>query len=165
VPSILFATVPADTLAMALTLAEAVWQLGMVVVNRSYSRYCAGLGTLTDSVKTASTLLAGFALLGCAFIWTPIPLTIRGFDWSLIGWALLFFAAMIALLELRYFFWSRGEYAYQIIVTQLSIIAVQALVILILPEHLWLPASALTILTGTLMLLAMLFNAAKKRCG
>jgi len=113
-PSILFATVPADTLAMALTLAEAVWQLGMVVVNRNYSRYCAGTGTLGDSIRTASLLLIGFVLLGCAFIWLPIPFTIRRFDWPLIGWALLFFAAMIALLELRYFFWSRGQYTIKL---------------------------------------------------
>lgn len=158
VPSILFATVPADTLAMALTLAEAVWQLGMVVVNRSYSRYCAGIGTLSDSVRTASALLAGFVLLGCAFIWLPIPFTIRGFDWPLIGWALLFFAAMIALLELRYFFWSRGQYAYRIIVMQVGIASVQALVVVALPGHLWLPVSALTMLCGTLLLLAMLFR-------
>lgn len=156
VPSILFATVPEDTLAMAITLAEAVWQLGMVVVNRSYSRYCAGIGTLADSVRTASMLLAGFILLGCAFIWLPIPFTIRGFDWTLIGWALLFFAAMIALLELRYFFWSRGQYEYQIIVMQIGIALIQALIVVILPEHLWLPVSAGTLLSGTLLLLTSL---------
>lgn len=156
IPSMLFATVPADTLAMALTLAEAVWQLGMVVVNRSYSRYCAGIGTLADSVKTASVLLAGFTLLGCAFIWLPIPFTIRGFDWPLIGWALLFFATMIALLELRYFFWSRGQYDYQIILAQVGIVAVQAFVVALLPEHVWLPASAIVLLTATISLLAIL---------
>ena len=156
VPGVLFATVPADTLAMALTLAEAVWQLGMVVVNRSYSRYCAGIGTLADSVRTASVLLAGFALLGCAFIWLPIPFTIRGFDWPLIGWALLFFAAMIALLELRYFFWSRGQYDYQIILAQVGIVAVQVFVVALLPEHVWLPASAIVLLTATISLLAIL---------
>jgi hypothetical protein len=165
VPSVLFATVPADTLAMALTLAEAVWQLGMVVVNRSYSRYCAGLGTLADSVRTASALLAGFVLLGCAFIWLPIPLTIRGFDWPLIGWALLFFAAMIALLELRYFFWSRDQYAYQIIATQIGIALVQTAVVATLPAHLWLPLSALTVLSGTLVLLTLLSRARSRHCG
>jgi hypothetical protein len=158
VPGILFAIVPADTLAMALTLAEAVWQLGMVVVNRSYSRYCAGLGTLADSIKTASMLLAGFVLLGCAFIWLPIPFTIRRFDWQLIGWALLFFAAVIALLELRYFFWSRGQYDSQIILTQLGIVAVQTLIVATLPQHFWLPVSAIVMLAGTVLLLGMLFR-------
>lgn len=158
VPGVLFGTVPADALAMALTLAEAVWQLGMVVVNRNYSRYCAGIGTLTDSIRTAGLLLIVFVILGCVFVWLPIPLTIRRFDWPLIGWALLLFAAMIALLELRYFFWSRGQYDYQIILTQFGIVAIQTLIIATLPEHVWLPVSAIVLLTGTISLLAILFR-------
>ncbi|MGY4513597.1 hypothetical protein [Bradyrhizobium sp. USDA 3650] len=158
VPGILFATVPADTLAMALTLAEAVWQLGMVVVNRNYSLYCKGVGTLRDSVRTACLLLTCFVLLGCAFILLPIPFTIRRFDWHLIGWALLFFAAMISLLELRYFFWSRGQYDYQIVLAQVVIASVQVVVVATLPEQFWLPASALMALAGTVALLAHLLR-------
>lgn len=158
VPSILFGTVPDDRLAMALTLAEAVWQLGMVVVNRNYSRYCAGIGTVADSVRIAGLLLVAFVALACAFIWLPIPFTIRRFDWPLIGWALMLFASMIALLELRYFFWSRDWYGYQIIMAQFVIAAVQAIIVAVLPEHLWLPVSAIVLLAGTISLLAMLFQ-------
>ena len=155
-PSILFGIVPADALATALTLAEAVWQLGMVVVNRNYSRYCTGIGTLADSVKTASILLIGFVVLGCAFLLIPIPFTIRQFDWQTIGWALLFFGAMIALLELRYFFWSRGQYDYQIALTQIAIVIVQAIIVVTLPKSLWLPSAAAVLLGGTGALLALL---------
>ena len=72
--------------------------------------------------------------------------------------SLLFFAAVIALLELRYFFWSRGQYDSRIILTQLGIVAVQTLIVATLPQHFWLPVSAIVMLAGTVLLLGMLFR-------
>ena len=71
---------------------------------------------------------------------------------------LVFFAAVIALLELRYFFWSRGQYDSRIILTQLGIVAVQTLIVATLPQHFWLPVSAIVMLAGTVLLLGMLFR-------
>lgn len=150
VPSMLLATLPADALAVALTVGEAFWQLGMVVVNRNYSRYCAGGGSIRSSLKAALLLLTIFVIAGAVIAAVPIPFSIKKFDWPLIGWATVFFGSLMALTELRTYFWSRNLYGRYIILVQILVVAVQFVVVVSFPTSSWLPVSALAMLVLTL---------------
>ena len=150
---------PIDALAVAITVGEAGWQFAMVIVNRNYSSYCVGGGTLQSSARTGLAILGYMVAAGLFAIVVPMPFSIPRFDWPLIGWGVVFFAAMAALSELRSFFWARGLYDRQIIAAQIIIVVVQALVVVLAPARLWLPLTASLMVVASLAVLTLALRA------
>jgi hypothetical protein len=154
-PGLLRGLPPTDALAVSLTVGEAFWQLGMVVVNRNFAKYCSGRGNLNSSVKTALYLLLLTSSIGLAFMILPLP-SISKFDWPMVGWAVILFAAMAALSELRAYFWARDKKDHIIIGAQIAIVIWQALIVALVPPSYWLPMAAASFIFSTLAFILFL---------
>jgi len=152
-PKFLLKHNPSDALAIAITAGEALWQLAMVIVNRNYVHYCKGEGTLRSSMRSGGILMLGMVFASVIFIYFGIPITIEKFDWHLVGWATVFFGSMIVFMEFRYFFWSRHVAEIWIFATQILIILVQIIVMFVLDEAMWLPATAMILMGVTIIFL------------
>ena len=105
-----------DAIAFALSLGEAVWQLGMVLVNRRYARYCRQAGdrerNKRDSILVSWILLAVFAVLSLVIMlatpWLPDVIE----DGRLVGMFIVFFGMMAGQNLLRYYVWSTGIFGW-----------------------------------------------------
>ncbi len=132
-----------DAIAFALSLGEAVWQLGMVLVNRRYARYCRQAGdrerNKRDSILVSWILLAVFAVLSLVIMlatpWLPDVIE----DGRLVGMFIVFFGMMAGQNLLRYYVWSTGIFGwilFSLLVLQFLLIG---LIVLSLDQILWLP--------------------------
>jgi hypothetical protein len=161
-PNFILGVQPTDALAVALTIGEAFWQLGMVVVNRNYARYCMGAGTIGRALITGAQLMGFLITVGAFFILVPLPIAIPRLDWTMIGWAIILFAAVTALSEVRAFFWSRDLHDHAILLVQTMILLFQVVVIGLVPQQFWLQTVAIVLATSTTMgLLALSTSHAK----
>lgn len=127
-----------DAIAVALVIAEAISQMGMVLVHRNYQAYCRGVGTLRESSLVAAALFVIVAAIGsCAMVVTYEGLGSK-FSWNSIGWAIITYGCLLAAAEVRYFFWARSRAERTFLGLQLFIVAAQALIVLSTPQDWWL---------------------------
>jgi hypothetical protein len=142
-PKYLLHILVGDTLAFAISIGEGCWQLAMVVVNRNYSYYCRHGGSLEKSLFSAGVVMAGMGLIGVVIIQFVHVNLIDKISWPLVGWSLVFFGAMAAFLELRYFCWAHGIMNKVVINVQLLFIGIEICVILFFSQSNWLAFTSL----------------------
>lgn len=152
-PVALVGSLQSDQVSYSLAIADALAGLFMVIVNRNYVLYCkheakAGHALISATfVIVAMTLLGGAALLASDLAPSLWPAQLRAMD---LLWACVFFGAITAFYDVRYFFWARGTGVAGTIPLQLIALAGQAGLILLLPPSLWLPTTAIVFAVAVL---------------
>ena len=132
-----------DSLAFAISIGEGCWQLAMVVVNRNYSYYCRRGSVIEKSLASAVCVMAGMSGVGFVILKYIHLSIIEKISWPLVGWALIFFGAMSAFMEIRYFCWAHKIMNKTVLLYQLFFILIQFFVILFFSENNWLQYTSL----------------------
>lgn len=139
---------PDDALSLAVLVGEAGLQLGYVVALRHYAGYARGEGTAGLAVRRA---LAGWGALGGAGALVAallalgatalLPGRAAGLDLGGAPWALAQAGALLATVQARFFFWSRGAPAGPQLATQAAWLVAVGGVLLAVPQGGWLVAT------------------------
>lgn len=138
-PVLIGAGAISDSLALALTLGEAMWTVGMILVHRNFSFYCASGPKVAHSVKSAAALLAGVSAIGMAG--AVVVMSLSGFTVlqriepvALLA-SFVFFGGVTALSELRYFDLASGRPLSAWIVAQVIFVFLAVLAPALFGEH------------------------------
>jgi hypothetical protein len=146
-PKLLRGVDTSDTIAFAVSFGEACWQIGMILVNRTYARLCQK-GELprsaTIEVLSRSALLVLVFSILSAGVWLVgrnIQLA-RSLDGQSIGVLVSMYGPVCVVMLVRYFGWVLGSRGYFIILVLLGWSFVQAFSVLTLGATYWVPAVA-----------------------
>jgi len=158
-----------DSITMAISVGEGVWQLFMVLVNRKYGEYCSKKTTyyvaFQVSVKVFFGLLfsAGIVLI-FSFYFESFFENYTVIDFNKIAWAIAFFGSMAALINIRNYFWADHLYEKRILLVQIFIFIVEFAIVSMADEEDWVMLSSLFIGVFTVFLsLLLLMVSGKKR--
>jgi hypothetical protein len=160
-PVLLTGALQSDRVSFALAIADAIASLFMVIVNRNYVLYCRhevqGRSVLvTIVVIVLAMALAGLGAIAIgAVLPTLLPGGIRATD---LLWTCLFFGAITAYQDARYYFWARGQGVKTSIALQVAALATQAAIVALLPQRYWLPGIALAFIAAVLVVSTAVFR-------
>jgi hypothetical protein len=160
-PVLLTGVLQSDRVSFALAIADAVSSLLMVIVNRNYVLYCKSdvqprSVLITIIVIMFAMTIAGATANAAGALWPSLlPDDIRPVD---LLWTCLFFGAITAYQDARYYFWARGQGVKTSIVMQLVALTVQAGIVGLLPPTYWLPAIAVAFMSAVLLGSAVVFR-------
>ncbi|MCB1521830.1 MAG: hypothetical protein KDJ37_14830 [Hyphomicrobiaceae bacterium] len=142
-PGLMLGVVVSDATALAVSIAEAVWQIGMVISMRNYAAYCRGEAGLRRMKITCAASFTALVLLAIPLLLIPLPISIPKIDGPMIGWALILMGALLVLMEARYYVWAQRKGTVEVLAIQAALIAGDAAIVWLLDQHQWLPAMAL----------------------
>lgn len=131
-----------DSLAFALLCAEALWQLGMVVVNRKYAGFCRGSRTVADRLRDAieSSALLVVAFVGAAiviYLARPWLGVLGDFPFQLIAIATVMFGFAVGYLLLRYFNWSAFGFCWKLAGLEVGLFLSVGLIVSFADQSAW----------------------------
>lgn len=141
-PKFLGKTQAIDSLAFALLCAEAIWQLGMVVVNRKYAGFCLGSRTVADRLRDAiesSVLLVTVFVCAAVMIYvTRSWLGVIGdFPFQLIATVTGMFGFAAGYLLLRYFNWSAHGFSWKLTGLEVGLFLSEGLIVSLSEQSAW----------------------------
>jgi hypothetical protein len=148
-PKLLAGTLASDSIAFAVTIAEAASTIPMVVVNRNYARFANTPGPSAPPVWSAAgavLLMAAFGSIALAlpalerFLDVAILMRVRVPD---VAWAMAYLGVITAYYDLRYHAWSQGVPSRPFNAAQLGFFALQGAVVWVLPASAHLAAISL----------------------
>ena len=140
-PKLVKGLLVSDTLALTLSVAESIWQVGMVVVNREYNRFCKKTVSKRDVALGALIITGIFAMCALAIsIGHPIVSNViaHSLPWNEIVVAIIFMTVVALFIHYRNFFWSIGMFGRSLLVAQIVLFVGQMFVVDLLPEERWL---------------------------
>lgn len=150
-----------DSLAFALLCAEAMWQLGMVVVNRKYAGFCLGAGTvadrLKDAIESSGLLVAAFMIIAAIIYGMRASLGLIGdFPFALIAVATGMFGFAVGYLLLRYFNWSVHGFCWKLAGLEFALFLAVGCIVSFSEQAFW--AGYVLICFGVLYLTALVLT-------
>jgi hypothetical protein len=147
-PKLFNLAAPSDAIAFAITLGEAAWQIGMVVVNRWFTKYsqmakrAASLWEHTR--KSLVVTVSCFVFPSLLLLVLPLPAWVPVVvDKQYVIPGLLFFGVWTCYLQLRYMGWALQLRPWQFIGREVFVVAVLIPVTAFMPMWTWLPSLAL----------------------
>jgi hypothetical protein len=161
-PPILIGALQSDRVSISLAIADAVASLFMVIVNRNFVLYC------QHEVKRRAVAFAVVFIVACMAVLGATTVAMSRLLpslWPKQVWAadllctFLFFGALTAYQDVRYYFWARGTGVRGSIYVHLLALIAQTGVVLLLPPAYWLPTMATTLTVVVLTVVAILFGA------
>lgn len=137
-----------DAVTFAITLGEAAWQIGMVVVNRwftTYSRMAKRAASLWKRTrKSLVATVSCFVLASLILLVVPLPSWVpEVVDKQYVIPGLLFFGLWTCYLQLRYMGWALHLEPWQFIYREMLVAAALIPVTVFMPMWTWLPALVL----------------------
>ena len=160
-PKYISTVLAGDSLAFAISIGEGCWQLAMVVVNRNYSYYCRRGSVIEKSLTSAVCVMVGMGGVGFVILKYIHLSIIDKISWPLVGWSLIFFGAMSAFMEIRYYCWAHKIMNKIVLLYQLFFILIQVFVILFFSENHWLQYTSLLSCSTVSILLFYLYRSRK----
>jgi hypothetical protein len=146
-PKLLTGHLVSDSLAFALSIAEAFSTFPMVIVNRNYASRANASNLQRYSRRSASAILAGMmTIAAAAYILWPLVPAAMGARLQVIDlvWAIVFFGCVTVYYDLRYYYWVATGHVGRLTAWQIGFFLIQVIVVAVLPAKLMLPAVALT---------------------
>ena len=155
-PVFLAGEATSDTVGFAVGLGEGLWQLGMILVNRSYARFCGSASNrravLIETMSRSALFVSMFAVAGfliasngdIIFEW------LGTLDWIVVGYLVTMYGMICCLHLIRYAAWSQGHRAIPLVVMIALWVVWQAIVVVLFNSQL----SVLLILAGAAVALA-----------
>lgn len=161
-PALLAGALQSDRISFALAIADAVASLFMVIVNRNYILYCQHDVKARSVLLSVAIIVTSMALVGAGAVLagsvapTLWPKALLPMD---LFWTCLFFGAITAYQDARYYYWARNDGVYASIVVQLMALLAQAGIILMLPSDYWLPVTSISLASAVAIVGASVFRA------
>jgi hypothetical protein len=149
-PKLLSGALASDSIAFAVSIAEAVSTVPMVIVNRNYARFASAPGPSPPPLGSAAGSAVLMAVLGVAALGLPMVDRWVGFgiltriEVAELGWAMAYLGVVTAYYDLRYHAWSQGVSSRPFTAAQLAFFIVQGGAVWLLPAPEQLAAIALT---------------------
>lgn len=157
IPAIILAFTVDDRIAIAISVGEAAFQLGMVIVMRHYAAFCRHEKSYQFMIKTCAILFGFTASIGLLILLAPIPVQINKIDWVLVGWALIFNASLLVFMEARYYYWALNKGAIIANLVQIAYFILQFAAVIILPSEWWFVTMCFTAAIFAVIYLAVTF--------
>lgn len=160
-PVLLTGALQSDRVSFALAIADAVASLLMVIVNRNYVLYCRNEVPVRSVLVTIVVIVLVMALagLGAMAVGTAAPALLPGgIRPADLLWTCLFFGAITAYQDARYYFWARGQGVTTSIAVQVAALVAQACIVALLPQQYWLPGIALAFIVAVLLVSGAVFR-------
>jgi hypothetical protein len=139
-PKLLFGRLATDTIGFAVSLGEVLWKIGMILVNRSYARFCVSTdlvsGIISETVTRGLLLISAFLLAGfCVGVLAPGVVPWLGvLDWVKVGTLITMYGPVCAMFLIRYCLWSIGLRSAGLTYILLGWVAQQVLAVSALPK-------------------------------
>ena len=151
-PSLLGSGAELDSLAYAIMLGEAFWQLAMVLVFRRYALYCSLLPSertqIGTDVRKVAMVLVAFTLCaaGATIAAGRLGVEIAKFDrWSDASALVVYFGALAIFLLSRFAVWVFVDFDWRISLFEVAAFLGIGLVVMLAPASAW-PLAATTVL-------------------
>lgn len=147
-PKLFKLTVSIDALAFAITVGEAAWQIGMVVVNRwftMYSRMAKRAATFWERTKgSLVTTVLWFVLSALLLLVVPLPTFVPAIvEKQYVVPSLLLFGVWTCYVQLRYLGWAIHLEPWQFIRREIFVAATFIPVTVLMPIWTWIPVLVL----------------------
>jgi hypothetical protein len=148
-PKLLSGALASDSVAFALSIAEAASTIPMVVVNRNYAQFANAPGRMPAPIRSATASALIMAACGVAALefplvgqWTGLTIfaRIRAAD---LAWAMAYLGVVTAYYDLRYHAWSLGASSRTFTSAQVVFFGFQGTAVWLLPPAIQLGAITL----------------------
>ncbi|MEN7341925.1 MAG: hypothetical protein AAAFM81_03245 [Pseudomonadota bacterium] len=155
-----------DDIAFSLMIAEVANQIGMIVVNRRYTAYCAdgqpSSAKLSNALKVSALLIVLFLAAGGLTVYAgPAIVQFVGMNlalpWTYMSMAIAANGFMVAFVLVRYSLWSSVDFSWPVFLAEVTCLCGLITMVLTTPLVVWLPA--LIVLFGVLFGVGALIGA------